>query len=236
MTNRFRLTLAALLAASALLAAGPAGLAGAQEDTGEIELEAVHPAGQSLHFIVRVTENGDPANDATVTATAVSLSGESLAPVELPREDDDGTYSGPVEFPSAGLWTVRFTSTNPDATLEQDQEVDPAPSTTASGDNQVTVGTEAGGGGFAPEDDGTGGSAQTDVGESEKTGGIPTWLIALAAVVVIGGAIAALVVRLRGAGSAGEGGGGGQGPEPEPEPEPEAEAEASGGPPARGAP
>jgi hypothetical protein len=232
MTNRFRLTLAALLAASALLAAGPAGLAGAQEDTGEIELEAVHPAGQSLHFIVRVTENGDPANDATVTAAAVSLSGESLAPVELPREDDDGTYSGPVEFPSAGLWTVRFTSTNPDATLEQDQEVDPSPSTTASGDNQVTVGTDASGG-FAPEDDGTGGSAQADEG-GEKDEGIPTWLLVLAAVVVIGGAIAALVVRLRGTGSAGggEGGGGGQRPEPEPEPE----AEASGGPPARGTP
>jgi hypothetical protein len=234
MTNRFRLTLAALAAACALLAAGPAGLAGAQEDTGEIELEAVHPAGQSLHFIVRVTENGDPANDATVTAAAVSLSGESLAPVELPREDDDGTYSGPVEFPSAGLWTVRFTSTNPDATLEEQQEVDLSPSTTAGGDNQVTVGTEAGGG-FAPEDDGTGGSAQSDEGESEDEG-IPLWLIGAAAVVVIGGAIAALVVRLRGpgSGSGGDGGGGGKGPEPEPQPEPEAEA--SGDTPARGAP
>ena len=235
MTNRFRVALAALVAGCALLAAGPAGPAGAQEDTGEIELEAVHPAGQSIHFIVRVTENGDPANDATVTAAAVSLSGESLTPVELPREDDDGTYSGPVEFPSAGLWTVRFTSTNPDATLEQDQEVDLSPSTTAS--NQVTVGTEAGGttttGGFAPEDDGTGGSAQADTGESENEG-IPLWLIAAAAIVVIGGAIAALVVRLRstGPGSGGEGGGGGgkgKGPEPEPEPE----AEASGQPPAQ---
>jgi hypothetical protein len=231
MTNRFRPTLAALVTAGALLAAGPAGPAGAQEDSGEIELEAVHPAGQSLHFIVRVTDNGDPANDATVTAAAVSLSGESLAPVELPREDDDGTYSGPVEFPSAGLWTVRFTSTNPDATLEQPQEVDVSPSTVPGSDDQVTVGTEADGG-FAPEDDGTGGSAEADAGEEEDEG-IPLWLIVLAAVVVLGGAIAALVVRLRGpASGGGEGEGGSKGPEPEPEPE----REASGRPPARGAP
>ena len=45
-------------------------------------------------------------------------------------------------------------------------------------------------------DDGTGGSAQTDVGESEKEGGIPTWLIVLAAVVAL---IFALVRSDRGA-------------------------------------
>jgi hypothetical protein len=227
MTNRFRLTFAALVAAAALLAAGPAGPASAQEGEGEIELEAVHPAGQSLHFIVRVTEGGDPANDASVTAAAVSVSGESLSPVDLTRDDDDGRYSGPVEFPSAGLWTVRFTSTNPDATLEVDQEVELSPSTTAgSGDNQVTVGTEGTGGEFAPEDDGTGDSAQA-ADDGEDTG-LPIWLIVLAAVVVIGGVLAALALRSRPPASPGDGTGGEGGDESEPEP--------AAGPPGSGAP
>jgi YtkA-like len=223
MTNRFRLTLAALVAAAALLAAGPSGPAGAQEDSGEIELEAVHPAGQSLHLIVRVTEGGDPANDASVTATAVSVGGgESLTPVDLTRDDDDGHYSGPVEFPSAGLWTVRFTSANPDGTLEVDQEVELSPTTSAGSDNQVTVGTE---GGFAPEDDGTGGSAQAaDEGEDEDEG-LPIWLIVLAAVVVIGGALAALALRSKPPAAPGDGA---EGDESEPEP--------AAGPPASGTP
>jgi YtkA-like len=216
MTNRFRLTLAALVAAAALLAAGPSAPAGAQEYTGEIELEAVHPAGQSLHFIVRVTDGGDPANDASVTAEAVSLSGESLTPVDLTRDDDDGRYSGPIEFPSAGLWTVRFTSTNPDGVLEVDQEVELSPSTVPGGDDQVTVGTEGTSeGGFAPEDDGTGDSAQpADEGEGDEEG-LPIWLIALAAVVVIGGALAALALRSRPPASPGDGA---EGDESEPEP------------------
>lgn len=227
MTNRFRLTLAALVAAAALLAAGPSGPAGAQEGEGEIELEAVHPAGQSLHFIVRVTESGDPANDASVTAAAVSVSGESLTPVDLTRDDDDGRYSGPVEFPSAGLWTVRFTSTNPDGTLEVDQEVELSPSTTAgSGDNQVTVGTEGTGEGeFAPEDDGTGDSAQAADEGGDEEEGLPIWLIVLAAVVVIGGALAALALRSKPPASPGDGT---EGHESEPEP--------AAGPPGSGTP
>jgi YtkA-like len=226
MTNRFRLTFAALVAAAALLAAGPAGPASAQEGEGEIELEAVHPAGQSLHFIVRVTEGGDPANDASVTAAAVSVSGESLSPVDLTRDDDDGRYSGPVEFPSAGLWTVRFTSTNPDATLEVDQEVELSPSTTAGGGDQGTGGTEGSTdatagtteGGFAPEDDGTGDSAQAADEGDEDEDGLPVWLIVLAAVVVIGGVLAALALRSRPPASPGDGTGGEGGDESEPEP------------------
>jgi hypothetical protein len=241
MTNRVRLTLAALAAAAALLAAGPSGPAGAQEDSGEIELEAVHPAGQSIHFIVRVTDSGDPANDASVTAMAQPLSGESLTPVNLTRDDDDGHYSGPVEFPSAGLWTVRFVSTNPDATLEVDQEVELSPSTTAGSGDQGTGGTEGSTdatagtteGGFAPEDDGTGDSAQAADEGDEDEDGLPVWLIVLAAVVVIGGALAALALRSRppaSPGDDGEGGDGGEGGGDESEPEPAA------GPPGSGTP
>jgi hypothetical protein len=207
MRHRLPVALATAVAAlTLLLAGGPP--AGAHEGDAVIELEAAHPAGGSVHFIVRVTweDDGHPATDATVTATAVSLAGDQLTPVALPAEDDDGRYSGPVEFPSAGVWTVRFTSIDPTGTLEQIQEVGVSPSTVptttpAEGDSEVTVGTEADTG-FAPEDDGTGASGEDGeaAGADGGDGGLPVWLIVLAAVVAVGGAVAALgtIRRYRG--------------------------------------
>ena len=228
MRHRLPVALATAVAALALLLAG-ATPAGAHEGDAVIELEAAHPAGGSVHFIVRVTweDDGHPATDATVTATAVSLAGEQLTPVVLPAEDDDGRYSGAVEFPSAGMWTVRFTSIDPTGTLEQIQEVGASPSTVptttpAEGDSEVTVGTEADAG-FAPEDDGTG--ASDEDGEAAAAdgdgGGLPVWLIVLAAVVAVGGAVAAhgTIRRYRG----GPGPGAGPADDPSPEPEPVAE-------------
>jgi hypothetical protein len=226
MRHRLPVALATAVAALALLLAGGPP-AGAHEGDAVIELEAAHPAGGSVHFIVRVTweDDGHPATDATVTATAVSLAGDQLTPVALPAEDDDGRYSGAVEFPSAGTWTVRFTSIDPTGTLEQIQEVGVSPGTVSTppeGDSEVTVGTEADPG-FAPEDDGTGasgedGEAAAAVGDDD---GLPVWLIVLAAVVVVGGAVAALgtIRRYRG----GPGPGTGTADDPSPEPEPAAE-------------
>ena len=223
---------AAVLAASVLLAAGPP--AGAHDGDAIIVMEAAHPAGTSVHFIVRVTweDDGHPAEDATVTATAESLAGDQLTPVPLAPEDDDGRYSGPVEFPSAGAWTVRFTSIRPNGTLEQIQEVSVAPSTVPTtvapdGDSEVTVGTEADPG-FAPEDDGTGGSAgagdETAAASGDDGDGLPVWLIVLAAVVVVGGAIAAVGTIRRYRGDAAPGEGAPDEPAPGPDVDPEAEA------------
>lgn len=213
MRHRIALVLATAVAAFTLLASG--GPAGAHEGDAIIQLQAAHPAGSSVHFIVMVTweNDGHPAVDATVTATALSIAGEQLTPVALAPEGGEGVYGGAVEFPSSGLWTVRFTSIDPGGTLEQVQEVNVAPTTVpttapADGDSEITVGTEADPG-FAPEDDGTGASATEDdqAAGADDGGddGLPLWLIALAAVVVVGGAIAAVRTIRRSRPAAGEG-------------------------------
>jgi hypothetical protein len=195
MRHRTALVLATAVAALTLLAAGAP--AGAHEGDAVIQLQAAHPAGSSVHFIVMVTweNDGHPAVDATVTATALSMAGEQLTPVALAPEGAEGVYGGAVEFPSAGLWTVRFTSIDPDGTLEEVEEVNVAPTTAPDGDgSEVTVGTEADPG-FAPEEDGTGPSAADDEAAAADDGGgdgMSVWLIALAAVVAVGGAIAAV--------------------------------------------
>jgi len=193
-------SLVAALALTLLAAGGPATPAGAGDGDGKIQIAAAHPASGAVHFIVTVTDaGGDAANDATVTAMAVTASGDGLTPVTFDREDDRGTYSGIVDFPGAGDFTVRITSANPTAATEQAVSVSAAASTTTQpAGSGVTTGTDSG---FAPADDGTGDSAQTTEGTPSASaadtdggsgGGMPVWVIALAAVVVFGGAAAAV--------------------------------------------
>jgi hypothetical protein len=202
---------AAALAATALalalgLAAGPAAApAGAHEGDAVITIEAAHPAGTSVHYIVRVTweDDGHPAADATVTATGVSPDGEQLTPVTLAPSDDDGRYAGIVEYPAAGTWTVRITSIDPTGSAEQAQEVT-APATTAPAEDGG-AGTGGSDEGFAPADDGTGGSAGGDEDDSatspdaagdDSDSGMPIYLlVAAGAVVVIGALTAVSVIR-----------------------------------------
>jgi hypothetical protein len=173
----------ASLAAAGLLLAPPVG---AQQSEGIINLEAAHPAGTSVHYIVRVTRESDgrPATDSVVTATARGSDGTELTPVTLAPIDDQGRYANAIDFGSPGTWTVRFTSVDPTATAEVTATVD---ATTAGG------GGSGGGdeGGFAPADDDTGASAASssdDAGDS----GMPIWLVVAAAVVVFGGAFLGL--------------------------------------------
>ena len=171
----------------ALAAAGllPGPTAWAQEGRGVITLEATHPAGTSVHFIVRVTwaNDGRPADDAVVTATAVDGDGTQLTPVTLAPADNDGRYANAIEFGSPGTWTVRFASTNPTGTAEVTQTVEAGGAGEAgdSGDS---------GGVFAPADDDTGASGAAS--GSGDGGGMPVWLIVAAAVVAFGGAFLGL--------------------------------------------
>jgi hypothetical protein len=180
-------TVAALAAAGLLL--GPP--AGAQQGEGIINLEAAHPAGTSVHFIVRVTweSDGQPATDSVVTATARGSDGTELSPVTLAPVDDEGRYANAIDFGSPGTWTVRFTSSDPAATTEVTATVEAG---AATGDGGGEGGNDGGGeGGFAPADDDTGASAASgsdDGGDS----GMPIWLIVAAAVVVFGGAFLGL--------------------------------------------
>jgi hypothetical protein len=169
----------AALAAAGLLLGPPAG---AQQGEGIINLEAAHPAGTSVHFIVRVTweNDGHPATDSVVTATARGSDGTELTPVTLAPIDDEGRYANAIDFGSPGTWMVRFTSSDPTATAEVTATVEAA-----------ATGGDGGEGGFAVADDDTGASAASssnDAGDS----GMPIWLIAAAAVVVFGGAFLGL--------------------------------------------
>jgi hypothetical protein len=166
----------AALAAAGLLLGPPAG---AQQGEGMINLEAAHPAGTSVHFIVRVTweDDGHPANDSVVTATARAGDGTELTPVTLAPIDDEGRYANAIDFGSPGTWMVRFTSVDPTAAAE----------VTATVEAPAATGGDGGEGGFAPADDDTGASAapsSSDAGDS----GMPIWLVVAAAVVVFGGA------------------------------------------------
>jgi hypothetical protein len=212
-STRFRplRSVAALLAllGAAVLGLGPvAGPAGAHEGDAVLAVE-VHPAGQSIHYIVRVTwaNDGHAAVGATVTATALAPDGTQLTPVALAPADDDGRYAGVLEYPAPGMWTLRITSIEPDGTLEQPQEVTATAPTQAP---DVTTG-EATDGGFAPADDGTGTSADEsgdgtdgaahapaseEAGTDGDDGGFPVLLVvAAAAVVLVGAVIAANIIR-----------------------------------------
>jgi hypothetical protein len=171
-------TVAALAAAGLLL--GPP--AGAQQGEGIITLEAAHPAGTSVHFIVRVTweRDGHPATDSVVTATARGSDGTELTPVTLAPVDDEGRYANAIDFGSPGTWMVRFTSSDPAATAEVTATVEAAAATGGDGE-----------GGFAPADDDTGASAASGSGDGGDRG-MPIWLIIAAAVVVFGGAFLGL--------------------------------------------
>lgn len=200
--------LAALVVALGLLAAAPATPAGAHDGDAVIDVEAAHPAGTSVHYIVRVTwqDDGHPATGATVTATGVAADGTQLTPVTLAPQDEDGRYAGLVDYPEPGNWTVRITAIEPTGTVEQAQVVSP-PATTApaeSGDSgdEATDGTTDEGG-FAPADDGTGASSADDDGETASSesadddGGMPVYLLVAAFVIVIVGAVTSVSVIRR---------------------------------------
>jgi hypothetical protein len=176
----------AALAAAGLLLGPPAG---AQQGEGMISLEAAHPAGTSVHFIVRVTweNDGHPATDSVVTATARGSDGTELTPVTLAPIDDEGRYANAIDFESPGTWMVRFTSSDPTATAEVTATVEAAAATGGDGGD----GGDGGQGGFAPADDDTGASAASSADDAGDSG-MPIWLIVAAAVVVFGGAFLGL--------------------------------------------
>ncbi|HEX6419505.1 MAG TPA: hypothetical protein VFZ77_13475 [Acidimicrobiales bacterium] len=221
MTRRHRPTrlLAVLLAAAALVLGAGAVPAAAHEGDAVVVVEAAHPAGMSVHYIVRVTweNDGHAANGVTVTATAVGEDGTQLTPVTLAPADEDGRYSGLVEYPSPGAWTVRVTSVDPTGSVEQEQVVAPPSATEAPPEDDTA--TTAADDGFAPADDDTGDGAEQAASDGSGDDGMQVVVIVIAAVVVLAGAASAirLIRRHRpgatpGDGDGPSGGGGGGGP------------------------
>ena len=152
----------------------------------------------SWGYVIAVTYDGDGhgVDDAQVTAVAEGPGG-SVSPVTMTRTDEEGTYEGQLVFPAPGNWTVRFTSVEPEATLEVPQVVE-SPSTNTT--------TTSGGGAVAPPSTAESADAPTAtvdatpitttapdvaVGDDSKRGNGPLLLaVAVVVVVVIGGLIA----------------------------------------------
>jgi hypothetical protein len=186
-----------LMVAASLVVVGTAGPASAQasQEEGTVEVQAGHPLGASIHYIVHVSHaDGSPAADATVTATPIDADGNAGEPVTLTPfgaiapdgvQDEDATagqgrYEGFVEFPAAGTWTVRFEADRPAGTAETTVEV------LESGATDLDAPDE--GGGFAP--------AVTDDTSSSVGSGTTVLVIAVVVLVALGGIAAVLrIVR-----------------------------------------
>jgi hypothetical protein len=228
--------LAVIGAAGALVLGAATSPAAAHDGVAIIDIEGVHPAGTSIHYVVRVTweDDGHAAVGATVTATATNAAGTQLTPVTLAPIDEDGRYGGVIDYPSEGTWTVRVTSIDPTGSEEQAQEVT-GPATTApedgpaEGDEATDDATDGVADGFAPADDGTGPDAEQAAPDGGDDGGIPVYLIVAAAVVALVGAATAVGIVRRRSGAGPDGPGGTAGPDGPVDDTPPAEGEAGAG-------
>jgi hypothetical protein len=134
-------------------------------------VESATPTATGRDYVVRLTWEGDghAAVDATITATPVDPAGVPGTPVPMAAVDEDGRYQAEVPMPTAGQWTVRFTSVTPVALVEVQETVEAAitsttaetvattvaPSTTTASETTATSATGAGAG----DDDGDDGGA-----------------------------------------------------------------------------
>jgi hypothetical protein len=107
-----------------------ASTAGAQGEEAVITVDQAHPASGATHYYVTViAAGGEPVDGASVTATPIAPDGTQGEAVTLDA-DGGGVYQGLVPMPSPGSWTIRFTSTNPSATIDHTEVVEgeaPAP-------------------------------------------------------------------------------------------------------------
>jgi hypothetical protein len=115
-TGRTRLAVVALIAAGiAIAAVSPAF---AHSDQGTMAAEA-RPGAQPLTVTARArvvfANDGHPAGEAAVTVTATGPGGAQAGPTTLNRADA-GEYEADLALPTAGDWSLQFTSTNPTAT------------------------------------------------------------------------------------------------------------------------
>ena len=196
---RSRRSAAAIVAVCVALAILGAVPAYAHEGEGVLELEPQADApGLSVPYVVRLTwaDDGHPAIDATVTATAIDPSGTPQTPVPMQQQGDDGRYSATVAFPDGGAWTVRFTSVTPAATLEVEQDVSGQPPSTAtsSTSSSTTSTTQVSTGAGSSDDE----RASPPDASEDDDGGIAGLLAALLLALIVAGGLFGAVRARRG--------------------------------------
>ncbi len=129
LARRLTLLLAALCVG---LASGPAA---AHSDDGALRIVSETPAGPlAVTYEVELifANDGDPANGATVTATAVGADGAALGPHTFQPTGDPGRYTATITFPAPGPWQLSITATDPDATLDAATTISAAPTVPAT--------------------------------------------------------------------------------------------------------
>ncbi len=143
--SRSCLLLAAAAIAVVVIGSSPAA---AHEGDGVFTVESTTPGKDgTVTYQVRLTweNDGHPAIDSTVTATAVGPDGTTQTPVTMQPIDQDGRYRAAVPLPGRGPWKVRLTSVEPESTFEIANQTPPttaAPTTTQT-TTPTTTTTEA---------------------------------------------------------------------------------------------
>lgn len=139
------------------------GVAGAHEGNGVITVESATDGKDGANYTLRVTweNDGHPAADAVVTATAVDPAGTAQTPVAMTAVGD-GRYQAFVPLPQPGTWTVRFSVVEPTATSEVTRVV--AAATTSSTTSTTARPTTTTHNGDDGDDNGNGGVAKGAVG------------------------------------------------------------------------
>lgn len=190
--KRTRTVLATLAATTGLLLlAAPAQ---AHDDQTNIALEsdlAADAGPLSLDLRVSLRYSGDDhlVEDATVTVSGTGPDGATLAATPMePVAETVGLWGAALTFPRAGTWTLQVTSTDPDGELTVDVDVaegDAAQADAGSADDEPTPTTT---------------EPDTDEGleqQAEDDGDLLPIVLGTLAVLLVGGAVAALVLRRR---------------------------------------
>ncbi|MGB3410279.1 MAG: hypothetical protein WBA45_03705 [Microthrixaceae bacterium] len=165
-------------------------IASAHSDAGTMTLtkfEQIGPERVRLEVGLVYEGDGHLAEDATVSATLMSASGETVGPVELARVSDESSlYGAEIELSGTGSWTATVTSTDPTATTEATVEV-AAESTTTTAANPTSTSPEST---SPPSTTATTAPANTADVSTEDDGSDNTGLyivLAAIAVIVLGG-------------------------------------------------
>lgn len=181
------ITLSAVIVA--LMAVLFPSIASAHSDAGTMtltKLEQIGPERVRLEVGIVYEGDGHLAEDATVSATLKSTSGDTVGPVDLARVGEQSSlYGAEIEVSGTGSWTATVTSTNPTATAEATVEV-AAESTTTTAATPTSTAPES----TSPPSTTSATTAPAEDASSEDDDSDNTGLyivLAAVAVIVLGG-------------------------------------------------
>ena len=175
--------------------------AAAHSDDGEMTITSAEPSGEltvDLEVGIVYANDGEPAEDATVTATATRADGSSAGPFDLPNVVS-ARYGATITLPEPGAWTIRVDSTGPVATASTEVDTTLAPTTTIAPASTTATSAPATDGATTTSGDDAAATTTTSAQAAEEDGGsAPSgWLIAVIALAIVAAGGAALAVLQR---------------------------------------